>query len=145
MPDELLKPARGQIAPIHGDLIQISQHLNQMKDNSIKEVNTWLPMLKPLFISQQHSSPHATVLNLSDMKELMVSEVLLICDRTLHDWKEIANKALSGTGLSLDEWQRIYESINQNEEPNLNIQQQQILVDKGILKMRLTFAESLGA
>ena len=75
----------------------------------------------------------------------MVSEVLLICDRTVHDWKEVANKALSGTGLSLDEWQRIYESINQNEEPKLNIQQQQILVDKGILKMRLTFAESLGA
>lgn len=145
LPDELLKPARGQIAPIHGDLIKISQHLNQMKDNSIKEVNAWLPMLKPLFISQQHSSPHATVLNLSDMKELMVSEVLLICDRTVHDWKEVANKALSGTGLSLDEWQRIYESINQNEEPKLNIQQQQILVDKGILKMRLTFAESLGA
>ncbi|MDH8131751.1 hypothetical protein QIG86_25700, partial [Klebsiella pneumoniae] len=48
LPEELLKPARGQLTPIQGQLLKIEEPLNQFRRSSIEQVNSWLPLLKPL-------------------------------------------------------------------------------------------------
>ena len=141
VPEELLKSARGQVAPIQGQLLQIEERLNQVKRSAIQQVNNWLPVLKPLLASQQQPLP--AELTITDVAKLGVSELVMVCDKTLSDWQSQAEAILQGTGLTLAQWQRVYQALSQNLEPELAPEQQQSLVDKGIVKMRLTFATGL--
>jgi hypothetical protein len=138
LPEELLKSARGQIAPIQGQLLKIEDRLNQVKRYALEQVNIWLPILKPLFVSQQQAEPKEVLF--SDVSTLSVSEFQFVCEKKLSDWQTQGEQLLSGTSLSLVDWQRIYQALTQNQEPQLTVEQQQALVKKGILKMRLTFA-----
>lgn len=141
VPEELLKPARGQIAPIQGQLLKIEEHLNQVKRSAIEQVNSLLPLLKPLLASQKQAEPVA--LTLGDVSQLGVSELRLVCDKTRANWHNLGAQILTGTDLTLEEWQPIYQALSQNQEPVLTAEQQKGLVDKGIVKMRLTFATGL--
>ncbi|MEC8012395.1 MAG: hypothetical protein VX185_16695 [Pseudomonadota bacterium] len=143
VPEVLMQVARGQMAPIQGQLLKIDERLNQFKRNGIEQVNQWLPILKPLLVSQQQSMP--AELRFADVMTLGVSELSMMCDRTLHQWKSLGESALEGTGLTLSEWQSVYEALSGNQEPVLTMVQQQALVDKGIVKMRLTFASDFGS
>lgn len=141
VPEELLKSARGQVAPIQGQLLQIEERFNQVKSRAIQQVNNWLPVLKPLLASQQQSIP--AELTIIDVAKLGVSELVMVCDKTLSDWQSQGDAILQGTGLTLGQWQQVYQALSQNLEPELTPEQQQSLVDKGIVKMRLTFATGL--
>ena len=141
LPEELLKSARGQIAPIQGQILKIEERLNQVKRSAIEQVNSWLPVLKPLLASQQKAIP--TDLALTDVAKLGVSELVMVCDKTLSDWQMQGETILQGTGLTLAQWQTLYQALSQNQEPALTPEQQQGLVAKGIVKMRLTFATGL--
>lgn len=141
LPEELLKSARGQIAPIQGQLNTIENNIAKVKRNAIERVNSWLPVLKPLLVSQQQPVP--AELTLADVDKLGVSELVMVCDKTLSDWQSQGEAILQGTGLTLAQWQRVYQALSQNLEPELTPEQQQSLVDKGIVKMRLTFATGL--
>ncbi|EID0691363.1 hypothetical protein ACKOZO_002130 [Vibrio vulnificus] len=141
LPEELMKSARGQIAPIQGRLNNIENNLAAVKRDAIVQVNSWLPLLKPLLVSQQQPLP--AELTLADVDKLGVSELVMVCDKTLSDWQNQGEAILQGTGLTLAEWQPVYEALSQNQEPMLTPEQRQGLVDKGIVKMRLTFAAVL--
>ncbi|MBT0719847.1 hypothetical protein HGT70_00915 [Rosenbergiella collisarenosi] len=141
LPEELLKPARGQLAPIQGQLLKIEERLNQVRRNSIEQVNSWLPLLKPLLASQKQAEPAA--LTLRDVSNLGVSELQLVCESTQTKWQSQGEQILKDTGLTLADWQPIYQALSQNKEPALTPEQQKGLVDKGIVKMRLTFATGL--
>ncbi|WP_417361755.1 MULTISPECIES: hypothetical protein [Gammaproteobacteria] len=141
LPEELLKSARGQIAPIQGQLNTIENNLAKVKRNAIERVNSWLPVLKPLLVSQQQPLP--AELTLADVDKLGVSELAMVCDKTLSDWQSQGEAILQGAGLTLVQWQRVYQALSQNLEPELTPEQQQSLVDKGIVKMCLTFATGL--
>ncbi|EPF7974995.1 hypothetical protein ACSVUT_000717 [Vibrio harveyi] len=141
LPEELMKSARGQIAPIQGQLLKIEERLNNVKRSAIEQVNSWLPVLKPLLASQQQPLPSELTLN--DVAKLGVSELVMVCDKTLSDWQNQGEAILQGTGLTLVEWQPVYKALDQNQEPLLTPEQQQGLVNKGIVKMRLTFASVL--
>lgn len=141
LPEELLRSARGQVAPIQGQLLQIEERLNQVKRSAIQQVNNWLPVLKPLLASQQQPLP--AELTITDVAKLGVSELVMVCDKTLSDWQSQGEAILQGTGLTLAQWQPVYQALSQNLEPELTPEQQQSLVDKGIVKMRLTFATGL--
>lgn len=143
LPEELLKNARGQIAPVHGQLLKIGEHINDFKCDAIHEVNAWLPILKPLFNSQQQLEPAA--LHFSDVEALTLSEVQMTRDTTLHNWQSKGEQILSSTGLDLEEWQQIFDAISNDQEPTISTEQQQALVSQNILKMRLTFAPNLEA
>ena len=67
----------------------------------------------------------------------------MVCEKTLSDWQRQGEAILQGTGLTLAQWQLVYQALSQNLEPELTPEQQQSLVDKGIVKMRLTFATGL--
>ncbi|WP_311755586.1 hypothetical protein [Proteus terrae] len=138
LPEELLKPARGQITPIQGQLLKIEERLNQVRRSSIEQVNGWLPLLKPLLASQKQAEPAA--LTLGDVSNLGVSELQLVCESTQAKWQSQGEQILKDTGLTLADWQPIYQALSQNQEPALTPEQQKGLVDKGIVKMRLTFA-----
>lgn len=140
LPEELLKTARGQIAPVQGQLLKIEERLNQVKREAIEQVNFWAPVLKPLLSQEQQAK--LALLTLSDVQALGLSELHMVCEKTLHDWQQLAMPVLSGTGLSLSEWQAAYTALTANQEPSFTAAQQQALVDKGILKMRLTFASA---
>lgn len=141
LPEELLKPARGQITPIQGQLLKIEERLNQVRRSAIEQINSWLPLLKPLLASQKQAEPAA--LTLGDVSNLSVSELQLVCDSTLANWQNQGEQILKDTGLTLADWQPIYQALSQNQEPALTPEQQKGLVDKGIVKMRLTFATGL--
>lgn len=141
LPEEMMKSARGQIAPIQGRLNNIENNLAAIKRNAIVKVNSWLPLLKPLLVSQQQPLP--AELTLADVDKLGVSELVMVCDKTLSDWQNQGEAILQGTGLTLAQWQPVYEALSQNQEPMLTPEQQQGLVNKGIVKMRLTFASVL--
>ncbi|HIF9430028.1 TPA: hypothetical protein ACX6R9_001960 [Photobacterium damselae] len=141
LPEELMKSARGQIAPIQGRLNNIENNLAAVKRNAIVQVNSWLPLLKPLLVSQQQPLPDE--LTLADVDKLGVSEFVMVCDKTLSDWQSQGEAILQDTGLTLAEWQPVYEALSQSQEPMLTPEQRQGLVDKGIVKMRLTFASVL--
>jgi hypothetical protein len=141
LPEELLKSARGQIAPIQGQLLKIEERLNHVKRAAIEQVNSWLPVLKPLLASQQQPLPAELTLN--DVAKLGISELVMVCDKTLADWEKQGEAILQGTELTLVQWQPIYQALSQNQEPALTPEQQQGLVAKGIVKMRLTFATGL--
>lgn len=141
LPEELMKSARGQIAPIQGQLLKIEERLNNVKRSAIEQVNSWLPVLKPLLASQQQPLPDELTLN--DVAKLGVSELVMVCDKTLSDWQNQGEAILQGTGLTLAEWKPVYNALSQNQEPMLTPEQQQGLVNKGIVKMRLTFASVL--
>ncbi|HAE8194411.1 TPA: hypothetical protein ACPWZ0_001291 [Salmonella enterica subsp. enterica serovar Vietnam] len=140
LPEELLKSARGQIAPIQGQLLKMEERLNEVKRDAINQVNAWLPVLKPLFLSQQQDEPVA--LRFIDVETLRVSDVRLLCEKTIQNWCGKGEQLLDGTDVSLAIWQDTYLALSQNREPNITHAQQQALVTKGILKMRLTFAMS---
>ena len=141
LPEELMKSARGQIAPIQGRLNNIENNLAAVKRDAIVQVNSWLPLLKPLLVSQQQPLP--AELTLADVDKLGVSELVMVCDKTLSDWQNQGEAILQGTGLTLAQWQPVYDALSQNQEPMLTPEQRQGLVDKGIVKMRLTFASVL--
>lgn len=141
VPEELLKPARGQIAPIQGQLLKIEERLNQVKRTAIEQVNTWLPILKPLLASQRQAE--SSPLTMNDVIRLSISELHLVCDKTLANWQSQGEQILKGTGVMLNDWRAVYQALTQNQEPTLTPAQQQALVDKGILKMRLTFAAGI--
>ncbi len=141
LPEELMKSARGQIAPIQGRLNNIENNLAAVKRNAIVKVNSWLPLLKPLLVSLQQPLP--AELTLADVDKLGVSELVMVCDKTLSDWQNQGEAILKGTGLTLAEWKPVYDALSQNQEPMLTPEQQQGLVNKGIVKMRLTFASVL--
>ncbi|TDE19931.1 hypothetical protein E1100_23220 [Vibrio owensii] len=141
LPEELMKSARGQIAPIQGRLNNIENNLAAVKRDAIVQVNSWLPLLKPLLVSQQQPLP--AELTLADVDKLGVSELVMVCDKTLSDWQNQGEAILQGTGLTLAQWQPVYDALSQNQEPMLTPEQQQGLVNKGIVKMRLTFASVL--
>ncbi|EHF0143956.1 hypothetical protein IFX61_003326 [Escherichia coli] len=141
LPEELLKPARGQLTPIQGQLLKIEERLNQVRRNSIAQVNSWLPLLKPLLASQKQAEPAA--LTLEDVSNLGVRELQQVCESTQAKWQSQGEQILNDTGLTLADWQPIYKALSQNQEPVLTPEQQKGLVDKGIVKMRLTFATGL--
>lgn len=141
LPEELLKPARGQLTPIQGQLLKIEERLNQVRRSAIAQVNSWLPLLKPLLASQKQAEPAA--LTLGDVSNLGVSELQLVCESTQAKWQSQGEQILKDTGLTLADWQPIYQALSQNQEPALTPEQQKGLVDKGIVKMRLTFATGL--
>lgn len=141
LPEELMKSARGQIAPIQGRLNNIENNLAAVKRDTIAQVNSWLPLLKPLLVSQQQPLP--AELTLADVDKLGVSELVMVCDKTLSDWQNQGKAILQDTGLTLAQWQPVYEALSQSKEPMLTPEQQQGLVNKGIVKMRLTFASVL--
>ncbi|GAA0655840.1 hypothetical protein [Rheinheimera tangshanensis] len=141
LPEELMKSARGQVAPIQGQLNNIESNLSKVKRKAIEQVNSLLPLLQPLLESQQQHIPEA--LTQDDVTRLGVSELNMLCDKTLADWQKQGENLLQGTSLTLAQWQQVYDAISQNQEPVLTPEQQQALVDKGIVKMRLTFAKGL--
>lgn len=141
LPEELMKSARGQVAPIQGQLNNIESNLLKVKRKAIEEVNSWLHLLQPLLESQQQQIPEA--LTQDDVTRLGVSELNMLCDKTLADWQKKGEDVLQGTGLTLAQWQPVYNAISKNLEPGLTPVQQQALVDKGIVKMRLTFAKGV--
>ncbi|MXD32845.1 hypothetical protein, partial [Escherichia coli] len=85
LPEELLKPARGQLTPIQGQLLKIEERLNQVRRNSIAQVNSWLPLLKPLLASQKQAEPAA--LTLEDVSNLGVRELQQVCESTQAKWQ----------------------------------------------------------
>jgi hypothetical protein len=137
IPEDLLRPARGQLTPIQAELDKIENHLTQEKRERTEELANYLSKFSPLFKSQhEQMSVRSELAN----NELTINEFQLLCDTTLKSCQDKAQTILAGTGLTLADWQQIYEDLNTNQMPNLTREQQQALVDKGILKMRLMFA-----
>ncbi|MCP6341488.1 hypothetical protein NL462_27415, partial [Klebsiella pneumoniae] len=82
---------------------------------SIEQVNSWLPLLKPLLASQKQAEPAA--LTLGDVSNLGVSELQLVCESTQAKWQSQGEQILKDTGLTLADWQPIYQALSQNQEP----------------------------
>lgn len=137
VPEQLLNPIRGQVLPIQGQLLTIKNHLDAVKNSVVSHVNEFLPMLRPLLRSQGQDSP--VELKFSDVETLSLSELQLLSEKTIEQWKQVADSVLEGTDVDLATWQDTFTAVNSQHEPQLTDKQRIALVQKGILKMRLTF------
>ncbi len=137
VPEQLLNPIRGQVLPLQGQLLTIKNNLEAVKSRAVSRVNELLPMLRPLLRSQDQDSP--VELKFSDVETLSLNELQLLSEKTIEQWTQVAGSVLEGTDVDLATWQDIFTAVNSQHEPQLTDTQRTALVQKGILKMRLTF------
>ncbi len=64
LPEELLKPARGQLTPIQGQLLKIEERLNQFRRSSIEQVKQLAAVIKTAIGFSKQAEPAALTLGM---------------------------------------------------------------------------------
>ena len=136
--EHLYSPIRNQLHPLAGKLIAIKNNCANFKSKKQELLEQELPCLKPLLT---HYGTHQIFIDENELSHLSLLEMDRVCNEKINQWALQAECVLSPLGLDLKTWKKAYYAIatNQDQIP-LNPQQQQKLLEAGILKMKLSFA-----
>ena len=138
-PDQLLKSVQQRLQVLGGQLRRDYENLiARYRAQQLDNLNTGLrrvinPLLKAL--------GQATIERIteSDVAGYSLHDLAVEVDLRNQQWQRHAESLLQGTGISFPRWCDIARSLIDNQQPTLSSQEQQALVDKGILRVQITF------
>lgn len=137
--EHLYEGIRQQLnSSVAGKLLVIENHCTAYKNEKINSLQQELPYLKPLLAGQIN---HQSFIDTNELSTLSLRDLKKACDEKVQQWILQAEHVLSPLGLDLETWKKAHHAISNNQEQiPLSPEQQQKLVDAGILKMKLSFA-----
>ncbi|MNW07704.1 hypothetical protein D3C71_2043650 [compost metagenome] len=94
--------------------------------------------MKPLLAGHVN---HQSFIDENELSTLSLKDLEQACDEKMNQWTLQAEGVLNLLGLDLVTWKKAHHAIANNQEQiPLSPEQQQKLVEAGILKMKLSFA-----
>ncbi len=138
IPERLLKPLQQHFHVYGGELRKIEQSIETYRQEKVQAHNQYTPrILAPLFNQVGTLTPQMT--QVDEVSSMSLHEVQIVLDAIKADWEKKAQDVLTEVGLNLLEWHSISEAILNGESPSIHPDIQQKLVEKGILKITITF------
>jgi len=138
IPVRLLKSIQQQANTLGGKLLTIENSIQQYKKERIERANSNLRSeLNPLFTACGESVIPA--LTMSDIEPLTLHDLNVDIDLRRESWRKRAEKLIEVTGVNLARWQEIARTLLANGQPVLTEEERSVLVDKGILRVQITF------
>ena len=140
VPDRLMKPIQGNLAGLGGQLNTISLSVEAYQKKQLGRANGLLvQQVEPLF--KVAGIGEIPLMQPSEIENLTLLEADMKVDVRLQQLRDQAAKILADTGLSVDRWLEIAEDLLDDKDPALTVEEQNGLVEKGILQVKVTFAE----
>ena len=138
VPDRLLKPIQQRLNVLGGKLLSCENTLSRYRKMKLDAVNAGLrPWVSPL-LTAVGESPIDAISN-ADTDDLSLHDLGVELDIRQQQWRTKAEAVLAGTGIGIDRWRVISLELLENRQPELSVEEQQAMVDKGILKVQVTF------
>ncbi|MDD5267580.1 MAG: hypothetical protein PHO08_10690 [Methylococcales bacterium] len=138
VPERLLKPIQAQLYPIGGELAKVENAIQAYRETKLIRVNELfcLPLI-PLFQACKQTAPEPVMLD--HIKQLSLHDTQIYLDAQVLKWEKQASSLLAGTGLDVKAWRELAASITKGVNPSIDANIQENLVNKGILKVQLSF------
>ena len=138
VPDRLLKPIQRNLAGLGGQVNTISLRVEGFQKDALSQANgVIIERLNPLF--KVMGKGEIDWMQSADLDGLTLHEVEMAVDVRLKKLQDDANTLLSETGVNVDRWLTISSALLKDENPCLTIEEQKMLVSKGILKVKVAF------
>jgi hypothetical protein len=123
---------------VAGKLLVIENHCTAYKNEKINLLQQEFPGLKPLLAGQLD---YQNSIDENELSTLSLKDLERACNDKLKQWVTQAERVLNPLGLDLVTWKKAHYAISNNQDQiPLSAEQQQKLVEAGILKMKLSFA-----
>ena len=137
--DRFYNTVRQQLnSSVASKLLVIENHCTTYKNEKINLLQQEFPCLKPLFVGQVN---HQNFIDENELGALSLKDLEKACNEKLKQWATQAEEVLNPLGLDLPTWKKAHDAISTNQEQiPLSVEQQQKLVEAGILKIKLSFA-----
>ncbi len=138
-PDQLLKPVQEGLGVLGGRLRgNFENIIVRYRNQQLEKVNTELrPLINPLLSAMGESK--IDPITDKDVQGYTLHDLAVELDLRNQQWQHRAEALLQGTGIPFSRWCDIARSLLARQQPDLSAQEQQALVDKGILKVQITF------
>lgn len=138
IPFKLMKPITAQLGVLMGKINSVESGVKSYRNELIEKANhTLRPQVAPLMMAVGH--PPIEMVNEADVATLALSELAIELECRHRNWQRLAEKALEGTSITVERWIEISSQMLQKSDPELTAQEQRELVDKGIIKLQITF------
>lgn len=140
-PDQLLKTVQQRLGVLGGKLRGDYENIiARYRAQQLQKINTGLrPLINPLLKALGH--PSIDPISENDVRGYSLHDLAVELDLRNQQWQSRAETLLQGTGISFSRWCEVAQSLIANQQPALSAQEQQALVDKGILRVQITFGE----
>jgi len=140
IPERLIKSIREELSVLGGATLKIEHCIEAYRSTRLEEANGDLPCtLNPLFAACRET-PIATLL-LNDIRGLSLHDLDVHLELRTQEALNRADKQLSGTGISVDRWRAAARSILAGKAPLFSAEELALLVERGIVKVRVGFGE----
>lgn len=138
-PDQLLKATQQQLGVLGGKLRgDYENTIARYRTEQLQKLNTELrPLINPL-LSALGEAPIEPVTE-KDVEGYSLHDLSVESDLRNQQWQSRAESLLQGTGISFSRWCEVAQSLIDERQPQLSSQEQAALVDKGILRVQITF------
>ncbi|NIY94381.1 hypothetical protein [Vibrio diazotrophicus] len=138
VPVKLMKPITAQLGVLMGKVNSVESAVKSYRNGLIEKANRTLrPEVTPLLIAL--GNPALSTIKDEEVANLSLPELAIELECRQRAWHKLAEQALQGTSISVERWVEISSLMLSNSEPNLTSQEQSELVDKGIIKLQITF------
>jgi len=140
-PDRLLKPIQQRLGVLGGQLRGYENTIARYRSQKLDKINTALrPLINPLLKAMGH--PLIDLISEKDIQGYSLHDLEVELDLRNQQWKSRAETLLQGTGLSFSRWCEIAKDLLANSQPSLSVEEQQALIDRGILRVQITFGSA---
>lgn len=137
-PDRLLKPVQQQLGVLGGRLLSYENTLSRYRIQQLNHINTDLrPLITPLLKAMGEAS--IDPVSERDIQDYSLHDLTVELNLRNQQWQSRAETFLQGTGISFLRWCEISKALLTHTQPSLSNKEQKVLVDKGILRVQITF------
>ncbi|WP_170150182.1 hypothetical protein [Parahaliea mediterranea] len=142
-PDQLLKSVQQQLGVLGGKLRgDFENVIARYRAQQLEKINSGLrPLINPLLVAMHEAKIES--ITESDIHGYALHDLAVELDLRNQQWQQRAETLLQGTGISFSRWCDIAQSLIDRKQPAISSQEQQALVDKGILQVQITFGGTI--
>jgi hypothetical protein len=138
VPVKLMKPITVQLGVLIGKVNSIESGVKAYRKELIEQANhTLRPQVTPLLIAL--GNPALGMVKDEEVANVPLSELAMELEYRHRDWHKLAEQALKGTSITVERWLEISSLMLSKSDPGLTPQEQNELVEKGIIKFQITF------
>ena len=140
VPDRLMKPIQGKLASIGGQVNTIDLSVKAYLRKQLERANGKLiQQLETLF--KVAGKGNIKLMQDADLENLTLLEAQVKVDARLQQLRHQAADILADTCVSIERWLVIAQALLENNDPKLSAEEQNDLVEKGVLMVKVTFVE----
>jgi hypothetical protein len=138
-PNQLLKSVQQQLGVLGGKLRgDFENVIARYRARQLERINSGLrPLINPLLSAMGEAKIES--MTERDIQGYALHDLVVELDLRNQHWQSRAEMLLQGTDISFSRWCEIAKSLIGKQQPALSAQEQQTLVDKGILRVQINF------